>query len=199
MTKVFQRIARMVRNSEQQSLLRIFDLSLLQSKSVRFSVTVLKAIAEIVWWRQLRLRKRKRTTGTSSRLKRSLQSYSLSAAFACLLVVSSQLPQKLQSVAIAASTVQPPLSTQGARIVDRTGASVLLRGVNWFGMETDLHVPHGLWVRDYKEMLAQIKSQGYNLIRLPYSVQTLSSSNISGVNFSIGSNSDLQGKTPLEV
>ncbi|MFH7026508.1 MAG: cellulase family glycosylhydrolase [Heteroscytonema crispum UTEX LB 1556] len=95
--------------------------------------------------------------------------------------------------------IQTPLSTKGSQIIDATGKQVLLRGVNWFGMETDVHVPHGLWVRDYKDMLAQIKSLGYNVIRLPFSVQALRSSNIGGVDFNIGSNKDLQGKTPLQV
>lgn len=99
----------------------------------------------------------------------------------------------------AASVIRPPLSTRGARIVDASGQPVLLRGVNWFGIETNLQAPHGLWVRDYKEMLAQIKSLGYNLIRLPYSVQALRATSIDGVDFSIGSNKELEGKSPLEV
>lgn len=99
----------------------------------------------------------------------------------------------------AATTIVTPLSTKGSRIVDAQSQEVLLRGINWFGIEIDTHVPHGLWKRDYKEMLAQMKSLGYNLIRLPYSVEALRSQNISGVDFSIGANKDLQGKTPLEV
>ncbi|MEO1430566.1 MAG: cellulase family glycosylhydrolase [Cyanobacteria bacterium J06633_8] len=103
------------------------------------------------------------------------------------------------NLARAATTMQLPLSTRGAKIIDAKGARVLLQGVNWFGMETETHVPHGLWERDYKEMLAQIKTLGYNLIRLPYSVETLRSSEISGVDFTIGSNRELEGKTPIEV
>jgi len=99
----------------------------------------------------------------------------------------------------AATPIQTPLSTRGSQIVDAKGKPVLLRGVNWFGMETELHVPHGLWQRDYKEMLAQIKSLGYNVIRLPFAVQSLRSSSFSGVDFSIGSNRELENKTPLEV
>ncbi|MBW4692547.1 MAG: cellulase family glycosylhydrolase [Lyngbya sp. HA4199-MV5] len=98
-----------------------------------------------------------------------------------------------------AATLQLPLSTKGAQIVDAKGQAVLLRGVNWFGIETETQVPHGLWVRDYKEMLAQIKGLGYNFIRLPYAVQSVRAAAISGVDFTIGSNRDLQGKTPLEA
>lgn len=92
-----------------------------------------------------------------------------------------------------------PLSTRGTKIVDAKGKEILLRGVNWFGMETETHTPHGLWQRDYKEMLAQIKSLGYNSIRLPFAVEALRSDKISGVDFSIGANKELEGKTPLEV
>jgi endoglucanase len=95
--------------------------------------------------------------------------------------------------------IQTPLSARGATLVDATGRSVMLRGVNWFGIETDTHVPHGLWARDYKEMLSQMKDLGYNMIRLPYSVQTLRETTVKGIDYSIGSNKDLEGKTPLEV
>jgi endoglucanase len=100
---------------------------------------------------------------------------------------------------LASEVIQLPLSTSGAKIVDAKGKTVLFRGVNWFGMEVETHAPHGLWKRDYKEMLAQIKSLGYNLIRLPYSVEALRSKSASGIDYSIGSNKELQGKTPLEI
>lgn len=125
--------------------------------------------------------------------------------FSVLLVVFlistlTNLPVNHQSSMVsAAMTMQLPLSTRGSRIVDAQGKTLLLRGVNWFGMETESHVPHGLWKRDYKEMLAQIKSLGYNLVRLPYSVAALRSPNISGIDFNIGSNTELLGKTSLEV
>ncbi|MBP5971218.1 cellulase family glycosylhydrolase [Brasilonema sp. CT11] len=92
-----------------------------------------------------------------------------------------------------------PLSTRGAKIIDAKGRQVWLRGVNWFGIETETHVPHGFWKRDYKDILTQIRTLGYNLIRLPYSVQALLSPNISGIDFSIGSNKEFEGKTPIQV
>ncbi|MEO0985156.1 MAG: cellulase family glycosylhydrolase, partial [Cyanobacteria bacterium J06639_14] len=92
-----------------------------------------------------------------------------------------------------------PFSTQGAQIVDAEGHPVLLRGVNWFGMETPTHAPHGLWARDYKDMLVQIKRLGYNSIRIPFSVASLYAEAVSGIDFSIGENADLQDKSPLEV
>src|SRR6476469_2297407 len=101
--------------------------------------------------------------------------------------------------ASATGTIAFPLSTKGAQIIDATGRPILLRGVNWFGLETELHAPHGLWVRDYEEMLAQIKSLGYNVIRLPFSVQALRSNKVDGIDFKIGANQVLEGKSPLEI
>ncbi len=108
----------------------------------------------------------------------------------------SQSPVNAASPAVM---IQLPLSTRGAKIVDSRGKPVLLRGVNWFGIESELHAPHGLWKRDYKEMLAQIKSLGYNVIRLPYAVQSLRGSDVKGIDYSIGSNQELEGKSPLQV
>ncbi len=106
---------------------------------------------------------------------------------------------KQVNIARATTTMQLPLSTRGAKIVDAKGNTVLLQGVNWFGMETETHAPHGLWKRDYKDMLLQIKNLGYNLIRLPYSVEALRSPEVSGIDFSIGSNQELENKIPIEI
>ena len=43
-----------------------------------------------------------------------------------------------------------------------------LTGVNWFGFETGNFFPHGLWARDYRSMLRQIKDLGFNSVRLPW-------------------------------
>ena len=95
--------------------------------------------------------------------------------------------------------VQPPLATRGSDIVDRTGRSLLLRGVNWFGFETEDHVVHGLWKRNYKALITQVKDLGYNFIRLPYSVQMVlrDESRVKGIDMNL--NPDLNGKKPLEV
>ena len=92
-----------------------------------------------------------------------------------------------------------PLSTAGAKIVDREGREFIIQGVNWFGFETSNHVPHGLWSRDYREMLAQIASLGFNTIRLPFSIQSVRAQSFTGVEFSAGRNAALAGKTPIEA
>jgi endoglucanase len=61
--------------------------------------------------------------------------------------------------------------TSGKNIVDSNGQVVKITGINWFGFETGNYTFHGLWSRDYRDVLDQIKSLGYNTIRLPYSSQ----------------------------
>ncbi len=92
-----------------------------------------------------------------------------------------------------------PLSTSGSQIVDATGTPVLLRGHNWFGGETDIGVPHGLWIRNYKDQIDQMVELGYNTIRLPYSNDNINDPNpvSNGIDFAL--NPDLQGLTKLEV
>src|SRR5215212_2505031 len=79
--------------------------------------------------------------------------------------------------------------TSGTSIVDSTGAPLRIAGINWFGFETANYAPHGLWTRDYRSMLDQIKATGYNTIRLPYSSQM----------FDTGKNADLAGLSSFQV
>ena len=141
---------------------------------------------------------------TNIRLYKFVKYFLLSLFFIFISLIGN-LYYSYDSMPLAASKVNAshnivtPLYAKKSDIFDATGKKIYFRGINWFGMEIDTHVPHGLWVRGYKEMLSEIKSLGYNFIRLPYSLQALQSSDIKSVNFSIGSNKDLQDKTPLEV
>nr|WP_290227155.1 cellulase family glycosylhydrolase [Trichocoleus desertorum] len=129
---------------------------------------------------------------------RSLPQWLALALVGFCLSLGLQFYPSLES-ANATPAIAFPLATRGAQIIDARGRPILLRGVNWFGIETELHAPHGLWARDYREMLAQIKGLGYNIIRLPFSVQALRSAEVSGIDFKIGANQDLEGKSPLEI
>jgi len=54
--------------------------------------------------------------------------------------------------------------------------------------------------RDYKLMLKQIKQTGFNVIRIPFSMQTLKKGKeVSSVADYIGSNKLLKDKSPIEV
>src|SRR5829696_420260 len=82
--------------------------------------------------------------------------------------------------------------TNGHRIEDSTNQPIRIAGINWFGLETSNFAPHGLWVRGYRSMLDQIKAEGYNTIRLPYSNQLFDAgSTPTGIDFA--QNPDLAG------
>lgn len=75
----------------------------------------------------------------------------------------------------ATTPAQPPglgyWHTQGAHILDSNNEVVRIAGINWFGFETPQFVVQGLAQRNYKDTLRQMKSLGYNTLRLPYSNQ----------------------------
>ncbi|WNM35988.1 cellulase family glycosylhydrolase [Streptomyces sp. Li-HN-5-11] len=90
--------------------------------------------------------------------------------------------------------------TSGRQVLDAAGQPVRIAGINWFGFETGNHVVHGLWSRDYKSMIDQMKSLGYNTIRLPYSDDILKAGTMpNSIDFSGGKNADLQGLNSLQV
>ncbi|SNR17255.1 cellulase family glycosylhydrolase [Tenacibaculum jejuense] len=60
------------------------------------------------------------------------------------------------------------LSVSGNKLFDSRGQEVRLTGVNWFGFETQNYFPHGIWTRDMKSVLQQIKDLGFNTIRVPW-------------------------------
>jgi endoglucanase len=88
--------------------------------------------------------------------------------------------------------------TSGKLIVDSDGNPVKITGVTWFGMETSSFAPHGLWIRGYREMLEQMKSLGFNTVRLPFSNQLFDAeSRPTGIDFT--RNPDLQDLTGLQI
>jgi endoglucanase len=60
------------------------------------------------------------------------------------------------------------LNAVGNKLYDANGKEVRLTGVNWFGFETSMLYPHGLWSRDLKSVLKQIKDLGFNCLRIPW-------------------------------
>ncbi|MDN0194117.1 cellulase family glycosylhydrolase [Streptomyces sp. S.PNR 29] len=89
--------------------------------------------------------------------------------------------------------------TSGRQILDAAGQPVRIAGINWFGFETGNHVVHGLWARDYKSMIDQMKSLGYNTLRIPYSDDILKPGTMpDSINYD-GKNTDLRGLTSLQV
>lgn len=90
------------------------------------------------------------------------------------------------------------LHTDGNKIVDSHGKEVVITGINWFGMETGTFAPHGLWSRNWEDMLDQIAGLGFNAIRLPYSNQMFDpKSKPRGIDWKM--NPDLKGLTGQEI
>jgi endoglucanase len=65
--------------------------------------------------------------------------------------------------------------TNGNKILDSSGTEVRIAGINWYGAETPDYLVHGLWAQDYHTVLNNIKSLGYNVIRIPFSNQLVES------------------------
>jgi aryl-phospho-beta-D-glucosidase BglC (GH1 family) len=113
------------------------------------------------------------------------------------------------ALSVAHSTLKPITAsaagagfwhTSGTQILDSNNQPVKIAGISWFGMETANYAPHGLWTRDYRSMLDQIKQLGYNSIRLPFSNQLFDAgSTPNSIDFSSGKNTDLQGLNGLGI
>lgn len=126
----------------------------------------------------------------------------VSRMFVAFLSVCSVIFSLIVAPSASASSngIQMPLRTSGNKIVDANGDQVTLQGVNWFGFETNSRVAHGLWQRDYKDMLAHIKSLGFNTIRLPFSLAAIDTNVALTHHIWIDKNKNwaMKGKTPLE-
>ncbi len=110
-----------------------------------------------------------------------------------------------RSTPAAAATPLPPVGTgywhtNGSQIVDEANQPVRIAGINWFGFETKSFVVHGLGQRDYRDLLKQIKSLGYNTVRLPFSDQLFWATSVpTGISFANGMNADLQGLNGFQI
>jgi aryl-phospho-beta-D-glucosidase BglC (GH1 family) len=73
------------------------------------------------------------------------------------------------AVSAAEAQVGRGWTTSGTQILTPAGTPFVISGINWYGFETTNDVAHGLWSKDYTVILDQIKSYGYNTVRLPFS------------------------------
>lgn len=69
----------------------------------------------------------------------------LFARFSNLLMVVALLGMNVREKNIPSNY----LHTSGNQILDSSGRVVGLSGVNWFGFETEVRAPHGLWQRSW--------------------------------------------------
>jgi endoglucanase len=92
--------------------------------------------------------------------------------------------------------------TSGNQILDSDGNPVRIAGINWYGFETPDEIAHGLWAQDYHTIINDIKSLGYNTIRIPFSNQMVEDpvvpTNLSFYNATGPINTDLEGLNALQ-
>jgi len=111
----------------------------------------------------------------------------LSMALICILLTS--MPAAGQTF---------PLHTEGRYIVDTNGHRVRLNGVNWYGAESTDYVVAGLEVQPLSEIVGQIKSLGFNVVRLPWSNQLYESNPVVG-NYALAANTGMEGEHALTI
>ena len=91
--------------------------------------------------------------------------------------------------------------TQGGNLYDANGQEIQVRGISHFGFNATILQPEFLWAMGWKQQIAQIKSLGFNAIRLPIVPDTLY--NATPVNqlsyIDAALNPELIGKTPLQT
>ncbi len=101
------------------------------------------------------------------------------------------------TAAITAAPLLSVLSTSGARIVNSSGATVILKGCNWHGAEGSNYVPHLLWQNSYTSMVDQIAALGFNVMRIPVAADMTLSTATSSIN--AVENPSLVGLTAIQV
>lgn len=93
---------------------------------------------------------------------------------------------------------EPPLRTQGRYIIDATGTRIKWCSVNWYGGSDELFVPSGLDTRHRNAIAHQIRSMGFNTVRLPYSDELVLSNPLIPAKL-LSANRDLEGKRALDI
>jgi endoglucanase len=101
-------------------------------------------------------------------------------------------------MSVSQAQVSPPLHTQGNMILDSANRPVLLRGVNWYGAESYDFVVGGLQAQALTSIVAQIKNDGFNVVRLPWSNQMVETDPVPG-NYALTANTWMDGAPALEI
>lgn len=95
--------------------------------------------------------------------------------------------------------LQQILATQ-LGLFTAVGAPIWLKGVNWFGFETETFSPHGLWAANMDYLIDFMKKEKFNAIRIPFStefVEKMDTAPPLAIDFS--KNPELRGKTSGQV
>lgn len=103
----------------------------------------------------------------------------------------------------AADTSDDYLYAVGSTLYDDLGHPVRLTGIAWFGFETETQVYHGLWSENMEDILDTVANKGFNMLRVPLSVQLVNQwrkgngATPGSVNYA--ANPGLSGLTSLQI
>lgn len=125
-------------------------------------------------------------------LLKTLRALASPAGVAALFLAALVSPQPLQ----AAPAV--PLHTAGPYIVDSNGYRVRLNAVNWYGAEGKDFVVMGLDKQPIATIASEIKSRGFNAVRLPWSNQMYESNPVVGT-YALTANPSLEGENAMTI
>lgn len=125
------------------------------------------------------------------------------AALVGLAFAGTAAPSNAAEIAPVSATSSTTgwLHTDGGTIRDSNNDPYTIKAISWFGMETSDCMPHGLWGSlTIDDALANMKSMGFNTVRLPYSNDCLAATSIKGgMNYWANRAYNLEGKTPLDL
>ncbi len=88
--------------------------------------------------------------------------------------------------------------TSGTKILNPAGGEFTISGINWYGFETRDNMIHGLWAKDYKYIVDQVKQYGYNTIRIPFS-NAMWENNPTAGNSKVSACAECKGKTARDI
>ncbi|MBN2535967.1 MAG: cellulase family glycosylhydrolase [Spirochaetales bacterium] len=95
------------------------------------------------------------------------------------------------------------LHASGNRILDDQGNEAWLTGINWYGFETHINVAQGLTDRNYKDILNITAELGFNVLRIPLSLDIVykwsQGNGVSPTDVNTTVNPEFTGKTSLFI
>jgi aryl-phospho-beta-D-glucosidase BglC (GH1 family) len=92
----------------------------------------------------------------------------------------------------------PGWTTSGTQILSPGNQPFQVSGVNWYGFETSGAIANGMYSKDYRYILNEVKSYGYNTVRIPFSNQMWETNPTPGAN-KISACADCKGKHSRDV
>lgn len=98
----------------------------------------------------------------------------------------------------AQAAPQLPLHTSGDQIVDAAGNPIRLMSANWYGFDQKEHVAGGLDHAPLETVVHEIKSMGFNSVRLPWANETLERNPLIP-DYAIRANPQFRAKRAMEV